>query len=866
MDDIVDWYWAHGTRRGMDPNDPERACRRMSVSHWLDPVARLVRRRETITRNMGGKACIAIWGPSQTGKSTLLSRYVDGIIPDGSDSALSWDPTRPVRFSPTQDWSSISGIYPHTLVFNPFNQGSDASGLATRYVLRADDDATVNHGFPVEIKLASNMQLMHALSIGYQEECRSVLEVDAESSFRPTSFREALPVGSSEQTPDRNAYGVLRDLADAIEVMRGQARFEKLFAAGGNEWRRTLRPFLMDSHGVASLADAEDLRAKLLWDGSDRLSAFYREVSELGGTLRRQWGDRKIVATPDVAAVLLDIESYRISTEPVANENAQRVKRSVAGLSWTIDEAAHEVRLSVGSSGSPEISGTKFGYFQALCAELVVPLKKSALQTPEKAPFLALLEKCDLLDLPGLSNVNHGGTATVDDDAFIDLENASEIDLFKRVFKEGKTQSFVYGYANDYCVDAFLVLVRGDRSPSKSSKLAAGIRQWQRAYDPDWNGGQTGGMPIFLDMTFFATCINSVAMNGVGTGLTPIVSRVQDEMRFAAKESSRWFTTTYPQFPGGAVTDLVGKASVVDKIMHDEVFLPRTGLTRETLEAVYETDGGVNHMVEAIATSLNVQKRRMKCAQILESDRAELRAAIQPHLPTEAATGAAALQQSLRETGVAIEGEIAKIEAGRSSRTYAELSMALKRLFGASPETFDAIPENAYNEELNGYVAKQVSHWYESQSGGLTDTEWLDLPHQQVLVGALRNVLENRSSLLETFIQERLGQLDDRISCREGTYALAVAIENILWSDVYDRTTDACYVGAGNTELLDTLVRGVSQHSRQRTDSAHYLTVIKPVLDRLSDLEKIVTCGARPAQPGDDDLKQIFNRLTATGI
>ena len=100
MKEINDWYWTHGVQRGNDPGDPDRALRKISVGDWFDPVASSADRIETLRHSLDAKSTIALWGPSQTGKSTLLSRYLDGDMPDGSDSALTWNPETPVRFSP----------------------------------------------------------------------------------------------------------------------------------------------------------------------------------------------------------------------------------------------------------------------------------------------------------------------------------------------------------------------------------------------------------------------------------------------------------------------------------------------------------------------------------------------------------------------------------------------------------------------------------------------------------------------------------------------------------------------------------------------------------------------------------------------
>ena len=99
MERIIDWYWTEGCHRtGRWVISPE----------WLDTVMRIVEssrsmRSFTALNAAEQKTCFAIWGQSQAGKSTLLSHYLDGREPDGSDSALTWSQGKKVLFSGKAD-------------------------------------------------------------------------------------------------------------------------------------------------------------------------------------------------------------------------------------------------------------------------------------------------------------------------------------------------------------------------------------------------------------------------------------------------------------------------------------------------------------------------------------------------------------------------------------------------------------------------------------------------------------------------------------------------------------------------------------------------------------------------------------------
>jgi hypothetical protein len=111
-DAAIEWYWSHGILR----DDPRYTVPRGS---WLDALYRVRDGARTIQRGeASAKPCMALWGPSQTGKSTLLSGYLDD--PEdarGERSALRWSENEPVRFVVGGDKTG------DVIVLNPFNFG-----------------------------------------------------------------------------------------------------------------------------------------------------------------------------------------------------------------------------------------------------------------------------------------------------------------------------------------------------------------------------------------------------------------------------------------------------------------------------------------------------------------------------------------------------------------------------------------------------------------------------------------------------------------------------------------------------------------------------------------------------------------------
>ncbi|MBK8093578.1 MAG: hypothetical protein IPK32_16770 [Verrucomicrobiaceae bacterium] len=91
-DDCLKWYWEHGHKREDQYEVSRGSC--------LDSLYAVHDRAAAIERSgLNPRPCMALWGPSQTGKSTLLSGYLDVDGDElGLQSALTWSQAEPVRF------------------------------------------------------------------------------------------------------------------------------------------------------------------------------------------------------------------------------------------------------------------------------------------------------------------------------------------------------------------------------------------------------------------------------------------------------------------------------------------------------------------------------------------------------------------------------------------------------------------------------------------------------------------------------------------------------------------------------------------------------------------------------------------------
>lgn len=828
---ISDWYWQHGVNR-------TDAKYRIPLDAWFDPVSKLERRMDTIRRTKDAKSCVVLWGPSQTGKSTLLSRYLDCGQSDGSDSPLTWSDGCRVRFTETAG----SRAPENTVVFNPYNIGRDASGVATRYTLKSESDLDLDPRYPIEMKLASHAQFIHALARGYVSECTPIQAVVTENIV-------AEMLNWSGDNVDRTAFERLQDAVNVIELMQtGSVRFAPLAYDG--LWEKDMRGRILSNGGLlSSVSRVHDFIARLFWDGTAAMTEVYNGFLQLREELSGNWNDARIFMTPRVANLLLDIDTFEnYQNSPVDNEAGR--------ICWKLEDG--KVFLDIGGDGE-KLNGGKFGLFQTLCGELVVPLRREALDSETGRPLLNLLAKADLLDLPGLSH-RPEGVATIE---------ADELDpttLLETVVKEGRTQSYVYYYAESYGIDAFVILVRTNDYPHKPDILNDGIRHWMRTYDEDWDYGRKAEMPLFLDMTFMGQPIRRIATKKSVSGNYPwqtVIDWVKSKLPIANPSSATFFATNYHQFEDGDISNLDSdkREEIIQGICADPLFFKETVLDEDAIRAVFEPDGGVDRMLEKIAETIDPGRRRSRCDNILKETRRNLLKLLEREglLPQDAATMAVERQQRIADFKKRIDQKI------KSGVDMGEVAAEVKNLFAVRPEWFDPIPVQF--SQLNpavqdAFVKRQIDRWYDQKISeiGSINRGQDERDCLMAVVEALRDGIPF-SELSSVFwgsdsIMGVVNDVSDGIAAR---LSLAITFGNIL------RTGNArieSKISSNDTiDYLDKVDQAKKARKSDTSLSPHYRLQIEPLLGRLDKLAKIAVAAMRPPQDGDNELAQIKKGL-----
>ena len=826
----IDWYWAHGILR-TDRWELQRGT-------WLDKIYRCRNvARALVEAEQVPRPCMALWGPSQTGKSTLLSGYIDKEDDDlGLESALTWHQSDPVRFVIGKDKSS------RITVLNPFNQGADASGCVSRFSAR---DQVPDPLHPVEIVLATNMQILHALAVGYLSECEPKNAKDEQTSWDSDSINalvERLQPSGAPSHPTREGFEFLQSLAETIDllVMSEVGRYPSLKVSWESEFRGKL---LRSPYLQSSVEQAEKFAFEFLWDSWKSLTDTYRRLAAKRKVLATQFGNRPVRCSYKVACLLLDIDAYR-----KAAENPD-VMTAVSSIRYRIDGDC--VVLDVGGEGSPLVTGQEdFGLTQGLVWELHFSLKRSVLT--QRAPILeAFFATADLMDFPGVAN--EGRSAEPHDDKKVggDLKIA-----LTQVLKRGKTASIVVTRARNLDIDGFSLLMRLGRYPSQCPQLMAGIKSWLDAYGhPIPPQGKP--MPINLVMTFCAHVVNQVIQAGARHGLKPCFDQAKTLGWLVDPKHVTSIATTYPQFyTEGALhgTD-EEKQIAMDSIINDPAFNDRFGDSSESFRQM-AANGGTDYFFNHLANQAKASQRKVYVAQRLCKTVSDLCQKIADAAPGEG--------NALDERNRAIDAWAAALDTKlREPRRDTEmvdpvtkLSAGLRTFVNIDGDEMDDIPVKAISARvpIRPFIDKQIRNW-QSRRGdwpGLETIGIADGAEAQKVLGYLVEGAAVELVAVETFFKDELGELTSRADSKQSRRYLAHALSNALLGG---------RASHGNVKsaqaLLERLALAEDTQDDNPENSPHYVSVIAPFL-RLLEALKSKGTKDRPDQPGDKEILVIM--------
>ncbi|MFZ4766236.1 MAG: virulence factor SrfC family protein [Roseimicrobium sp.] len=825
-DAVIEWFWTHGTLR----EDPRFAVPRGT---WLDAVYRCRDQARTIQRGeTSAKPCMALWGPSQTGKSTLMSGYLDD--PEdalGERSALRWSETEPVRFVVGKNKSD------EVIVLNPFNFGSDASGCVSRYVLC---DAVPDPEHPVEVTLATETQILHALAVGYLSECEERNAKGEITAWDAASFTALLDRQQPTGTQSRAAFEALQQLAETVDllILSEIRRYSNL----SSQWAGALRPQMLECEGLLGSVTAVDaFAAELLWDAWSSLTKTYQALVTKRRQCVQQWGGGVVRCSFRTASILLDIDSYKKCEE--RPETRAKVMALTAKL-------RHGVGCISSGPGTPLArDGEDFGQFQALVWELRIPLRRDVLR--ERAPVLYdFLEVADLLDFPGVAN--NYGNATKHKDG--DLAGKPVV-MLTEVLKRGKTASIVVTGARSLDIDGFSLLMRLGKFPAQPVQLVAGISSWLRAFGHAWPP-HGKAMPLNLIMTFCADLVNKVMSAGLRDGLQGCFDQLKSLGHLADPKVVNALATNYPQFNECHIFGTPEEQSTaLEGIVADAAFHERFGDSAQSFREMV-ANGGTNHVFRTLREQASTSKRAELLQKRLAETAKQLQQLVLQHLPSESAVSddrdgaldawAAAIQQRLHQP------------RQQPSHLYTSVivSRHLREFLNIDPDEIDDVPLHAARLKLDfkQHVERQFRSWQARRAlyPQLAEVGVQDGTQASRLLSYLIEVVDLES--IVGFFRDNLGNITSRVEGRQARRFLAIQMSNaMLCSSVSVQPHRA---PKAVNEVLEELAQSDEQHNAAPEQSTHYRAVIAPFLQRLEQVKSMST-GARPPQAGDAELAAI---------
>lgn len=844
--ELIDWYWQYGVQR--------KGKYTLGPGDWLDQLYRSLRISETVEGSRAApRPAMALWGTSQTGKSTLLSSYLDRPgDASGERSALSWPGGTKVRFC--KDRSSDSPPPETTTVMNPYNFKGDASGCISRFRL-ADGVADPKH--PIEIRLASPVQLMHALAMGYLTECRlersegDELQLTVERLGRELDHFEETERRAGILTPGgRESYDALHRVADLLEtlVLSGYSRYSAL--------ARNLpaaRSRILDCQRLLGSCEAVDrLAAQLFWDGQETLSQLYRGLVSWADRRRRAWGNRPVFGSPAVVAMLLDVETYK-------RLHLSDTKARMEGLLRELKADVKADRVNIGTTaGAPLVDDPEdFSWFQGVVLELIIPVRRDAVQ--DRSDFLQFLSEADLLDFPGTGR-DHDNRETRLNLAAI--TPAKRHQLFTKVLKRGKTASIVATYARNLTIDGFSILAKVMDNPGQPGQLSSGIATWWKSFgsEPGSRPGATRSrLPLNLVMSFWGAFLRDAIHNGVrDQGIDPIFQKLHTLDKLANPEVvSCTLAVNYAEFDEGKLPDPSARfTEVVREVMERAEFRRqfRTERERESFRAMVE-DGGTDFLFRV----LHGQSRESPRSRLLDDcDRERQHLLIDLFdraLPGEddGAKNREAVALWAERLDSVLVGSTDEDPAGLCSR-------AVRRMLDVPPERLEAVPGQLRERRADpaAYLETQFLKWVEHARAAVRDDldrlGFVDADHARHCLFGLLEGVDQRG--LCDWLAATLGHVQSKAEGESARRYLALRMTDALFPTIRARSHRSREAIVAEMERYEA--RELSRPDYR--SSPHYRQFLDPFITYLRVLGEGLRPDGRPSQPGDSELEDIKRR------
>lgn len=854
---LVDWYWEYGI---------ERQGAYLPQNNWLFSLYRQYEVLQAINESPK-KPSLAIWGPSQAGKSTSLSNIIDST--DTPQSAMMWNDD-PFVFHCGPKLQRIlddrDEVYPKS--FNPYHGGGDASACVSRFYI----SETVKYdNYPVEVKLTKRRDILHSLAEGYISECELELDTGEIKTWEPKGFLDLIKANEKKIenaiSRDKKATELIIDLIQVIErlISDGSDRYRNLGTE--NLWRKELigellsNPILHSSYSIAL-----NLVENILWDSRYAMNEIFNDLNKSSEYFLNKVKGASIHCSLKLSRLLVDIEAYK----KVEDDTRSYTDSDKAYLeSVFLDKRGDDFILcESGSKKGIFVSDLKdnkffnFGLFQALTWELSFPLKKSFFKGNDSSDSSwKVLETLDILDIPGVSKED---TAAKDSlfDASKKIKNKA--DFFSSVLKRGKTATIIHKYAEDLRIDAILLLIKSGEFPSKADKLSRGVKRIWEELDKKYSIGDRKKIPVPLSIciTFFYKTINDLAHNH-NFDLLALNSFTKKLGAISEADTCYNFVTNSPWLPNASLDEIVKESPerISDRLVESEWAKSKFLTDMELMslkKSIVDIDGGVSYLFKCQEGLVSLDKFNSKHNKRNQQVTDELKVLLFEVSPLqEDSNTTKLLLPKLRKCLIEKVANIKSQNNDEVANSLIDISNNLQKILSFTEKDLDSLPES--KTDIPSYLERQLKNW--SKDRGRIDALFsLGLERNEALV--LLEMMGKTIPLDDVamwILEWWHGELEENVFREESKNArryVSMKLTNILFGherkesvfsnyDEIRKNVEDCYIEWHEQPSLELAL-------------PHDMMVIESSIEQLLFLEDLIDGeSSREEQPGDIELVKL---------
>ena len=866
LKDLKSWYWKYGVARS--------GKYELSKSTWLRTLYQCDEDISVAKESLDSeKPAMAIWGPSQTGKSTLLSAYLDKNAKyeedpevDGCESALHWEGGAPFFFmAPRFDGSMKS--YMSKRVLNPFNNGWDGSACLSRFSAASADAGKEKHvhlenvQHPVTLKLATLEEIWHSLALGYASECLDSSHSGKSVSWDTDKLDYTLNklkrnFTTKDKAPQQEAYELLYDFTKILTslVEAKINRYVAISDVGRDQWIQYLGSLLVDEDLLSQPKLVRAFAYQVFWDSYDEITGYFEKIETFINETSQKFGDKPLQCSLETTALFLNMQAcviYYDSRPSDPNSDEYSIYELIGQLGYR--EEGSSILLGCGSDypNSLGSSAEQFAILQGLVWELQIPINTENLP---KSPLKDFLEESDLLDFPGVGNETAGEASRIELEKSREEVEAKGIPFepklfFSRVVKRGKTASIVANYAKKLNIDGFNIFQAVDGFPAANAdQLINGIENWWKAFVPDYFANQKGESPLPLNtvVTWWAKKINESKENA-GVIYGSIVPFLVALDKIGDPDVCTTFALNYHRFKarGGFMVDFDRNSQRYATIRKEPDFINqfRSEVSLTSFDAMIDDKetGGTDYFFTQVKLQIlkawnhDTYSRKAILSERLSHALKRLESLyIQKDLVPPAEEEDTRVNDLNR-----FEKGIRSLVEDKDDDDVVRLNFSLRSLLNVAPEILDSVPANPIQVN-EGYIKRQFERWRQKQceqlevNPGATVLDNSDHSVQDGLDAIITSIapeIKRIARWLKEFIENSRTDRDSNNQYLLRRH-LALKMSNALvYGDEGPPIEDQ--LNSISNDLFDE--EPLSEQNG--TQSFYYTTFIKPFLDeRLSDL------------------------------